>query len=112
MPRVVERPRQREARRATNEYMLRDLSELKIGEPVVQACLQRGLITRAKGDSILLAPPLMLSSCDTSLDLVDPSFQTPETFFENNDELLQATNAIYSQMASGQLFGREWFFKS
>lgn len=53
---------------------------------------------------------VMISSCDTDLELTDPSFQTPETFFQNADELQAATNAIYSQLSAGQLFAREWFF--
>lgn len=59
---------------------------------------------------LLLVGTSIISSCDTDLDLNNPSFQTPETYFQNNAELRDATNAIYSQLGSGQLFAREWFF--
>lgn len=60
--------------------------------------------------TLLLAGAIVISSCDTELDLTDPSYQTPETYFQNSDELKAATNAIYSQVSAGQLFAREWFF--
>lgn len=59
---------------------------------------------------LLLVITFIVSACDTDLDLNNPSFQTPETYFQNNDELRDATNAVYSQLGAGQLFAREWFF--
>ena len=35
-----------------------------IGDRVQQACLERGLFTRTKGDSLLLAPPLIISQAE------------------------------------------------
>jgi adenosylmethionine-8-amino-7-oxononanoate aminotransferase len=35
-----------------------------MAEQVLQACLERGLITRAKGESLLLAPPLVISAAE------------------------------------------------
>jgi adenosylmethionine-8-amino-7-oxononanoate aminotransferase len=35
-----------------------------MAEQVLQACLERGLITRVKGESLLLAPPLVISGAE------------------------------------------------
>jgi adenosylmethionine-8-amino-7-oxononanoate aminotransferase len=32
-----------------------------IAAPILKACLQRGLLTRVKGESLLLAPPLIIT---------------------------------------------------
>ncbi|SHE37759.1 Starch-binding associating with outer membrane [Fodinibius roseus] len=60
--------------------------------------------------SVLLMGTMIISSCDTDLDLTNPSYQTPENYFQNSDELQAATNAIYSNVSAAQLFAREWFF--
>lgn len=60
--------------------------------------------------SFLLTGTIIISSCDTDLNLTDPSFRTNDTYFQNSNELLTGTNAIYSQLSAGQLLGREWFF--
>lgn len=43
-----------------------------IAGPVLKACLERGLLTRAKGESLLLAPPLIITEeeVDTVLGIV------------------------------------------
>ncbi|HEX6384036.1 MAG TPA: aspartate aminotransferase family protein [Anaerolineae bacterium] len=38
-----------------------------IGDKIQQACLERGLFTRTKGDSLLLAPPLVISAAEVDL---------------------------------------------
>ncbi|HLR33093.1 MAG TPA: RagB/SusD family nutrient uptake outer membrane protein, partial [Fodinibius sp.] len=53
---------------------------------------------------------IVVFSCERDLDLTDPSYQTTDNYYENSDELLAGTNAIYSSLHSGQLVAREWFF--
>jgi len=49
-------------------------------------------------------------ACEKQLNKTNPSYPTLETYFRNSDQLLQATNSIYSIFHSGSLVGREWFF--
>src|SRR5690625_3883974 len=53
---------------------------------------------------------IVVFSCERDLDLTDPSYQTTDNYYENSDELLAGTNAIYSSLHSGQLVAREWYF--
>jgi len=59
--------------------------------------------------SVLLTG-ILITSCDSNLDLTNPSYRTVDSYYETSSELLSATNSIYSVLHSISLAGREWFF--
>ena len=49
-------------------------------------------------------------ACDKKLDILDQNNPTTESYFKTADELQKGVNAIYSNLRSAQVVGREWFF--
>jgi hypothetical protein len=59
---------------------------------------------------IALLAVVTIIACEKQLNKTNPSYPTLDNYFQNSDELLRGTNAIYSSVHSGQLVAREWFF--
>jgi hypothetical protein len=49
-------------------------------------------------------------ACDKKLNVLDNNSPTQESYFKTAAELQNGVNAIYSNLRSGRLVGREWFF--
>jgi hypothetical protein len=49
-------------------------------------------------------------SCEKKLNVLDKNRPTQESYFKTAAELQNGVNAIYSNLRSGRLIGREWFF--
>jgi starch-binding outer membrane protein, SusD/RagB family len=52
----------------------------------------------------------ILLSCDRNLDKINPNSLTPESFYKNSKELVNASNAVYAVLQSEQLISREYFY--
>jgi tetratricopeptide (TPR) repeat protein len=52
----------------------------------------------------------IIASCSKKLDTVDQNNLTTENYYGNSNEILAATNAIYSAWHGFNLVAREWFF--
>lgn len=59
---------------------------------------------------MVLLVVVTMVACERQLDKTNPSYPTLDTYFQNADELLKGTNAIYSIFHAAQLVAREWFF--
>jgi hypothetical protein len=49
-------------------------------------------------------------ACEKKLNVLDKNRPTQESYFKTAAELQNGVNAIYSNLRSGRLIGREWFF--
>lgn len=58
----------------------------------------------------LFSVVVLTLSCEKDLNKVNESYPTLDSYFKTASELAKGTAAIYSQMRSGALIGREWFF--
>lgn len=55
----------------------------------------------------------MVSACnDSILNKSNPNELSPETFFESETQLRDATNVIYAPMQSKAMYGRQYFFSN
>jgi starch-binding outer membrane protein, SusD/RagB family len=52
----------------------------------------------------------IIFSCEKDLEKTNPSAFTTDSYFSNTNELESGTNAIYSMLGGGHLYGREYFF--
>ncbi len=59
---------------------------------------------------LLLILTSLLVSCDFNLDKVNPNSVTIENFYQNEDDLTSAVNAVYAVLQDQRLVSREWFF--
>jgi hypothetical protein len=53
---------------------------------------------------------IVVIACKQKLDILDTNRPTQESYFKTAAELQNGVNAIYSNLRSGRLVGREWFF--
>jgi hypothetical protein len=53
---------------------------------------------------------MVIIACKQKLDVLDTNRPTQESYFKTAAELQNGVNAIYSNLRSGRLMGREWFF--
>ena len=53
---------------------------------------------------------MIVFACKQKLDVLDTNRPTQESYFKTAAELQNGVNAIYSNLRSGRLMGREWFF--
>jgi len=53
---------------------------------------------------------IVIIACEKKLNVLDQNNPTQESYFKTAAELQNGVNAIYSNLRSGRLVGREWFF--
>ena len=62
---------------------------------------------------LIVAVMLLVTSmvaCNKKLEVLDANNPTIDSYFKTAIELQNGVNAIYSNLRSAQLVGREWFF--
>ncbi len=60
--------------------------------------------------TLLLFGLVLINSCDNDLDLVNPNELSPETFFENREQVESAVNAAYANLQTIGTYSRNLFY--